>query len=115
MSFPSLPQSSPKRDFFVLFLALLTALAASASATEPQKPEAPASASAPAVKKAAGTANSEGELTAEKKFKNIKVLRSMPASQMLPVMHLMRTSLGVSCDFCHVTEGEQFELDTKKE
>ena len=39
----------------------------------------------------------------------------MPASQMMPVMHLMRASLGMRCDFCHVTEGDRFDLDTKKE
>jgi hypothetical protein len=115
MSFPSLPQSARNRGLSVVLLALLTALTAGATAAEPPKPEAPSKAPAPAAKSAAASPNGEGELTAEKKFKNIKVLRSMPASQMLPVMHLMRTSLGVSCDFCHVTEGEQFELDTKKE
>jgi hypothetical protein len=54
------------------------------------------------------------EPTAEQKYKNIKVLTGMPASQMLPVMHLMRASLGVHCDFCHVTEYDRFDLDTKK-
>ena len=39
----------------------------------------------------------------------------MPASQMLPVMHLMRASLGNRCDFCHVTEGDRYDLDTKEE
>jgi hypothetical protein len=76
-----------------------------AGAAEPPKPKAPApAAGAPA-----------GEPTAEQKFKNIKVLRSMPASQMIPVMHLFEASLGVSCGFCHVTENDQFELDTKGE
>jgi hypothetical protein len=34
---------------------------------------------------------------------------------MMPVMHLMRASLGVQCAFCHVTEGNRFDLDTKME
>lgn len=55
------------------------------------------------------------EPTAEKAFKNIKVLKDMPASQLMPVMHLMRSALGTRCDFCHVAEGNQYELDTKKE
>ena len=55
------------------------------------------------------------EPTAEKAYKNIKVLKDMPASQLMPVMHLMRSALGTRCDFCHVAEGNQYELDTKKE
>ncbi len=111
-SYPSLPQSPRARGLSVVLLALLTAVAAAASAPEPPKPKAPA----PAAKSAApAKPAAAGEPTAEQKFKNIKVLRSMPASQMLPVMHLFEASLGVSCSFCHVTEGEQFELDTKQE
>lgn len=87
-----------------LFLALLAASPASGPAAEPPslKPEAPAKTPA-------------SEPTAGEKFKNIKLLRSMPASQMLPVMHLMRSALNVTCDYCHVTEGNQYELDTKRE
>lgn len=55
------------------------------------------------------------EPTAGQKYKNVKVLKDMPASQMLPVMHLMRSALGTRCDFCHVTEGDRFDLDTKEE
>jgi hypothetical protein len=55
------------------------------------------------------------EPTAGQAFKNIKVLKDMPASQLMPVMHLMRSALGTRCDFCHVTEGNQYELDTKEE
>jgi hypothetical protein len=117
MSFPSFPQSPRTRGLAVVLLSLLTAVAAGASAAEPPKPKAPAPATAPAKATApvAGAAAQDGEPTAEKQFKNVKVLRSMPASQMLPVMHLFEASLGVSCNFCHVTEGDQFELDTKKE
>jgi hypothetical protein len=67
----------------------------------------PAAAPAPAAPAA--------EPTAEKAFKNIKVLKDMPASQLMPVMHLMRSALGTRCDFCHVAEGNQYELDTKEE
>ena len=55
------------------------------------------------------------EPTAGQAYKNIKVLKDMPASQLMPVMHLMRSALGTRCDFCHVAEGNQYELDTKKE
>jgi photosynthetic reaction center cytochrome c subunit len=51
--------------------------------------------------------------TAGQKFKNIKVLNDMPADQMGKVMNIMKESLGVNCDFCHI--GDDFEKDGKKE
>ncbi len=55
-----------------------------------------------------------------KYFKNIKILKDLPANQMIPVMQKVSASLGVKCDFCHDlkrTPGGQptgFEKDTKK-
>src|SRR5262245_61767410 len=45
--------------------------------------------------------------------KNILVLKGMPSSQLLPVMHFMRTSLGVRCDYCHVAENDKYWMDDK--
>ena len=45
--------------------------------------------------------------------KNITVLKGMPDSQLLPVMHIMRTSLGVRCDYCHVAENGKYWMDDK--
>ena len=45
--------------------------------------------------------------------RNIQVLKGMPSSQLLPVMHFMRTSLGVRCDYCHVAENEKYWVDDK--
>jgi photosynthetic reaction center cytochrome c subunit len=84
-------------------------------APQPPQPAAPAAASTAAAPSAPATPQNPGEQAAEKAFKNIKVLAGMPAAQMLPVMHLMRASLGVRCDFCHVTEEDKFDLDTKRE
>ena len=59
--------------------------------------------------------------TAAQQFKNIKVLKDLPADRLLPVMFGMNASLGVRCDHCHVVEetpGGQhtgFEKDTKPE
>ena len=60
-------------------------------------------------------AEPQTEPTAAQAYKNIQVLKDMPASQLMPVMHLMRSALGTRCDFCHVAEGNQYALDTKKE
>lgn len=46
--------------------------------------------------------------------KNIQVLKGMPASQLLPVMNLMASSLGVRCDYCHIAENGKFQLDDKR-
>jgi len=45
--------------------------------------------------------------------KNILILKGMPSSQLLPVMHFMRTSLGVRCDYCHVAENGKYWMDDK--
>lgn len=52
-----------------------------------------------------------------KKFKNIKVLKEIPADQLIPVMHNWSASLSVKCDFCHVINADHsgFDLDTKPE
>lgn len=57
---------------------------------------------------------SDGEL-AGKKFKNIKVLKNLPADKLIPTMHAWNTSLGVQCEFCHVVGPNHsgFERDDK--
>ena len=49
----------------------------------------------------------------EQARKNITMLTGMPDSQLLPVMHIMRTSLGVRCDYCHVAENGKYWMDDK--
>ncbi len=54
------------------------------------------------------------------KFKNIKVLKDLPATELIPEMHRYNEALGVTCDYCHAittnATGERtgFELDDKK-
>lgn len=49
----------------------------------------------------------------EQTQKNIQVLKGMPSSQLLSVMHFMRSSLGVRCDYCHIAEEGKYQLDDK--
>lgn len=53
---------------------------------------------------------------AEEEFKNIKVLKGVPADQIFPTMQFITASLGVECEYCHVREGQKlvFEKDDKK-
>ena len=51
--------------------------------------------------------------TAEQKFKNIQVLKGIPADQLVPSMQFIAASLGVECDFCHVEHA--MDKDDKKE
>lgn len=44
-------------------------------------------------------------------IKNVQVLTGV--FDLLPTMHVMRSSLGVSCDFCHVAETGQYWRDDK--
>jgi hypothetical protein len=39
-------------------------------------------------------------------YKNIQVLKGLPADQMLTTMRFIRASLGVACTWCHVEPGE---------
>src|SRR5580692_12255705 len=57
-------------------------------------------------------ANATGTKTAEEQFKNIQVLKGIPADQLFPTMQFITASLGVQCDFCHVQGA--FEKDDKK-
>jgi photosynthetic reaction center cytochrome c subunit len=54
-----------------------------------------------------------GPKTAVQAFKNIQVLKDIPADQLIPSMQFIANSLGVECDFCHV-EGA-FDKDDKDE
>jgi photosynthetic reaction center cytochrome c subunit len=53
---------------------------------------------------------------AEEQFKNIKVLKGVPADQIFPSMQFIAASLGVECEYCHVRgdKGLEFEKDDKK-
>lgn len=50
---------------------------------------------------------------AEAVYKNIQVLKGIPAAQLIPTMNFMAGSLGVQCNFCHLPN--QFEKDDKNE
>jgi photosynthetic reaction center cytochrome c subunit len=57
-----------------------------------------------------------GPKLTEQQFKNIKVLKGLPADQLIPAMQFMTASLGVECEFCHVRgdRGPAFDKDDKK-
>lgn len=47
----------------------------------------------------------------EQKYKNIQVLKGLPAAQMRPMMNYISASLGVTCAACHVKTGDEWEFD----
>jgi hypothetical protein len=55
----------------------------------------------------AGTATE----TAGQKYKNIKVLKDIPADQLIPSMQFITAALGVECEFCHVANAGKLEFD----
>jgi len=77
-----------------------TLAAAKAPSTNPRRSIFQLPAGAPAARKA------------EDQFKNIQVLKGVPADQIFPTMQFIAASLGVECDFCHVQNA--FEKDDKK-
>ncbi len=50
--------------------------------------------------------------TASQQFKNIQVLKDVPADQLIPAMQFITASLGVDCEYCHVEHA--FDKDDKK-
>jgi len=55
---------------------------------------------------------------AQAEQKNVKLLTGMSDTQLIQAMNLMRASLGVHCDFCHVMNdktGWDFASDEKEE
>ena len=85
--------------FVLCGLALGTGLAIAGARAQSSQPQSPA---APKL--------------AEEEFKNIKVLKGIPADQVRPSMTFITASLGVECEYCHVRgdKGLEFEKDDKK-
>ena len=74
--------------------------ASAQSGASPHSPDLAQATSSPVPKKA------------EEQFKNIQVLKGVPADQIFPTMQFITASLGVECEFCHVQNA--FEKDDKK-
>lgn len=53
----------------------------------------------------------ETQKTAGAAFKNIQVLKDIPASELIPSMRYVAASLGVGCDYCH--QADHFDNDDK--
>jgi photosynthetic reaction center cytochrome c subunit len=85
--------------FVLCGLALGTCLAIAGAKAQSNPPQSPA---APKL--------------AEEQFKNIKVLKGVPADLVFPSMNFITASLGVECEYCHVRgeRGLDFEKDDKK-
>jgi photosynthetic reaction center cytochrome c subunit len=64
------------------------------------------------VAKAQSPGGAAGPKRAEEQYKNIQVLKGIPADQVIPSMQFITASLGVECEFCHVQGA--FEKDDKK-
>jgi photosynthetic reaction center cytochrome c subunit len=59
-----------------------------------------------------GSAANATSKPAELVYKNIQVLKGVPADQLIPAMQFITASLGVQCDFCHLEKA--FEKDEKE-
>lgn len=71
-----------------------------------------AKSTAPLPRPVPQAANAAAPKKAEEQFKNIQVLKGIPADQLIPTMQFISASLGVECDFCHVQNA--FDKDDKK-
>src|SRR5580698_5616800 len=95
-----------KRNLFLVTAACIVACVVIAGGLKAQ------SASVPGT-----PAQSATPKLAEEQFKNIKVLKGVPADQVFPAMQFITISLGVECEFCHVQGAGgrlEFDKDDKK-
>lgn len=77
----------------------------------------PAAQSSPGANTASASGGASGQRSAgqkltEEQFKNIQVLKGIPADQLIPAMQFITASLGVDCEFCHVHD--KMDSDDKK-
>jgi predicted component of type VI protein secretion system len=87
----------------------------------PAAPDSGATGSAPTSTPASGEAvalpsleplpASSKEERAEKKYKNIQMLKGLPADRIESIMFAFKNSLGVDCTYCHIKD--QFEKDDR--
>jgi len=54
---------------------------------------------------------SNKEKRTEQEYKNIQLLKGLPADRLMPIMFAFKASLGVDCTHCHIKD--QFEKDDK--
>jgi hypothetical protein len=89
---------------FATSLVAMLSIAIAIVAARAQAPSAPAQ-----------SAQTSTPLAAQQ-YKNIKVLKGIPADQVIPAMEFITASLGVDCEFCHVRKerGLAFDKDDKK-
>ena len=83
----------PKAGKRILAISIVSVLSIATAivAARAQAPAAPPQSPAPGSVK-----------LAEQQYKNIKVLKGIPADQVIPAMEFITASLGVECEFCHV-------------
>src|SRR5581483_4987867 len=63
---------------------------------------------------AAAPAEPVQEKTTEQTYRNIQVLKGLPASELQAIMALMTGALGVKCNYCHVNPFDKDEKPTKQ-
>jgi photosynthetic reaction center cytochrome c subunit len=96
-----MPDRSPNSLRAVLFtLSIALAFVLVIHRTSAQKPPAATQPGTPA------------EQTVDQVQKNIQVLKSLPESQLVPVMNYMSASLGVRCNYCHVNKDGVWDYAT---
>jgi photosynthetic reaction center cytochrome c subunit len=66
----------------------------------------------PAKAQSPSTPSDQQPKTAGQQFKNVQVLKDIPADQLIPAMQFVAASLGVECEYCHVEHA--FDKDDKK-
>lgn len=97
------------KSFIIISPLIVTFAAALLTSGAQNPPAAPPQNSAPPP---GGPSSTTTPKTASQQFKNIQVMKDVPAGQIIPGMEFINSSLGVQCDYCHVEHA--FDKDDKK-
>jgi photosynthetic reaction center cytochrome c subunit len=81
------------------------------AASAPSRPAAPPSTEVAELPSLDPLPASSKEERTEKKYKNIQILKGLPAERLTSVMFAFKASLGVDCTHCHIKD--QWEKDDK--
>jgi photosynthetic reaction center cytochrome c subunit len=103
---------TPVKITIFISSALVIALVAVLLGARAQNPPQAASQAGGAQNATPGAAAPAAPKTASQQFKNIQVLKDIPADQLIPAMQFITASLGVDCEYCHVEHA--FDKDDKK-
>jgi photosynthetic reaction center cytochrome c subunit len=107
-------RSSLRRRIWLFILLAITAVGPTSIAEKRHESAATGELRPPVPRSIAQQGTAQQNKTAEQVYKNIQVLKGIPATELEPTMAFIAGSLGVKCNHCHVNPFDKDEKPTKQ-